>query len=130
MVKFSECMRSHGVPNFPDPVNGVISGSAGSASGSGFDPRSSQFTVAQQACKALIPAGRQSGGPDAGVQSQALKFAHCMRSHGVKNFPDPTVSGNAIGSQLPPDVAANSPQFKSAQQTCQSLLTLGRGGGQ
>jgi hypothetical protein len=120
-------MRSHGVPNFPDPVNGVISGSAGS--GSGFDPRSPQFQAAQQACKSLLPAGPQSGGPSSQAQSQALKFARCMRSHGVTSFPDPTVSGSAIGTQLPPAIT-NSPQFQSAQQVCQSLLTRGTGGRQ
>jgi hypothetical protein len=42
-----------------------------------------------------------------------------MRSHGVRNFPDPNSQG---GFLMGGDVDPNSPTFKSAMQACQSLL--------
>jgi hypothetical protein len=54
-LKFSQCMRSHGVPNFPDPK--ASGGGVGLVIGknSGIDPNSPQFKAAQQACKTLLP---------------------------------------------------------------------------
>ena len=56
-VSYSQCMRSHGVPNFPDPgSNGGFN--LGPAGGSGgLDPNSPQFQKASQACQSLMPAG-------------------------------------------------------------------------
>ena len=42
-----------------------------------------------------------------------LKFAKCMRSHGITNFPDPTPHG-----QLEYFGDTNSPQFRTAAQAC------------
>jgi hypothetical protein len=49
-LKFSACMRSHGIANFPDPVarNGAVI-----ISGSGIDPNSPQLQSARQACRSL-----------------------------------------------------------------------------
>jgi hypothetical protein len=70
LAKFSQCMRAHGVPDFPDPgTNGgiVIHGDTGGATGpagssaSGppgdLNPNSPAFQKAQKACGGLI------GGP-------------------------------------------------------------------
>jgi hypothetical protein len=57
-------------------------------------------------------------------QHAAIAYSKCMRSHGVKNFPDPGSgsTNGAIrisqGSGLDP----NSPTFQAAQNVCQSLL--------
>ena len=63
-LRFSACMRSHGVPNFPDPQfgNGKIGIRIGP--GSGIDPRSPQFQAAQKACQSELPgkAGPSSNG--------------------------------------------------------------------
>ena len=65
-LKFSQCMRSHGLPNFPDPK--PSSGGVGLVIGknSGLDPNSPQFKTAQQACKTFLPGQgkglRSSGG--------------------------------------------------------------------
>jgi hypothetical protein len=48
-LKFSQCMRTHGVPNFPDPIfaaNGMI----GIGIGKGNNPSSPAFQQAQKAC--------------------------------------------------------------------------------
>jgi hypothetical protein len=51
-VKFTDCMRSHGISNFPDPVekNGMI----GFGSASGVDRNSAQFKAANSACTPLM----------------------------------------------------------------------------
>ncbi|HEX4725606.1 MAG TPA: hypothetical protein VH333_24050 [Pseudonocardiaceae bacterium] len=56
-----------------------------------------------------------------------LAFAACMRSHGLKNFPDPTKSGNNVGIQLGKDsgLDPSSAVFQAAQRACQSLMPSG-----
>lgn len=53
-LKIVACMRTHGEPNFPDPVmsNGVLKGFI--LRGDGVDPRSPQFQAAQKACQSLF----------------------------------------------------------------------------
>ena len=126
-AKFADCMRSHGVPNFPDPVNGQIKlQSKGGSGGNGIDPNSQQFKAAQQTCTKLVPNFGQapSAAQSQALQTQMLKHAQCMRSHGVPNYPDPTFSGGAVSMQLK-NIDPNSPQFKSASSACQSLLPKG-----
>ncbi len=52
LVKYSECMRSHGVPNFPDP-----SGDNLSVSVSQIDPNSPIVKRASNRCSHLAPGG-------------------------------------------------------------------------
>ena len=55
-VKFSECMRSHGEPNFPDPAsNGSFTLPPG------MDAESPQFQNAQKACQSLMPMNPSGG---------------------------------------------------------------------
>jgi hypothetical protein len=56
MVKNAECMRAHGVTNFPDPTVNVPGMLAG-FSLKGLDPNSPQFQAAQKACERLAPLG-------------------------------------------------------------------------
>ena len=110
-VAFAQCVRSHGVPDFPDPQNGHVLIS-------GTDQNNPKFNSAVQACQHLLgPGGATNGGGS--NNSALLSFAHCMQTHGVPEFPDPTANG-AIG--LPPGVNSNSPQFQKAWSECQSLL--------
>ncbi len=114
-VAFAQCVRSHGVPDFPDPQNGhfLISGA---------DQSNPNFKPAVQACQHLLgPGGAANGGAGSGGSNNTalLNFAHCMQTHGVPQFPDPTANG-AIG--LPQGVDPNSPQFQQAWQECQSNL--------
>jgi hypothetical protein len=125
MVAFAHCMRSHGVPSFPDPSGGRIELHA--TPGSALNPNSPQFKAASKACRSLMPQHEVSPAQAAEAQAQALKFSVCMRAHGVPKFPDPVVSGAGIqltikqGSGIEP----NSPQFQAAQKTCQSLMPAG-----
>jgi hypothetical protein len=103
--KFSACMRQHGVSNFPDPVVHTTGNSQ--SVGIRIDPTisgSPAFKSAQTACQGIM------GGPPNLAQQQAqirykvehyVKFAACMRSHGITNFPDPNSQGN-----IPPTLLA------------------------
>jgi hypothetical protein len=56
-LEYAACMRSHGVPKFPDPKSssdgGIDMGTLGPRVGA--DPRSPQFKAAERACKELAP---------------------------------------------------------------------------
>ncbi len=119
---FAQCMRSHGAPTFPDPT------SQGTFIASRFDINSPQDSSALQACSNLLPPGaiQVPVAQQREILSQSLAFAACMRSHGIANFPDPTVQDGAVGFSFGPDVDSRSPQFQSAQQACRRL---GPGGG-
>jgi hypothetical protein len=113
-------MRKHGLPNFPDPkaVNGGYSLTMGSENG--IDPNSLQFKNAQQVCKKLLPNGGTTSPQEQAKQLQeALKYASCIRAHGMPDYPDPkAVSDGGIEMGEAPD----SPQFKTAQKACGHLL--------
>ena len=122
-VAYSQCMRAHGVPNFPDPDSKgriMITGSGSGQTG----PGSPAFRAADNSCKHLRPSGGPSGQGNQLAAQQMLKFAQCMRSHGVPNFPDPVISGGGVQLKLT-GINPSSPQFKSAQRACQSLAPGG-----
>lgn len=67
---------------------------------------------------------------------QALKFARCMRAHGV-DIPDPQPHGGGIsiggsrsgsGGLGKDTLDPQSPAFQSAQKACESLMPGGKGG--
>jgi hypothetical protein len=125
LVRYSECMRSHGVPGFPDPSGGRLLLQVTKGSSTSLNPDSPQFKAAAQACKALAPAGARGGQTASSqLQAQALKYSSCMRSHGVPKFPDPTFSGGGVRMQLH-GIDPNAPAFKQAQQACASLAPGG-----
>jgi len=101
-LAFSECMRSGGVPNFPDPEPG----GALEFPVTGGNIASPAFRSAQAKCKKLLPNG---GPPGAGSTTHAsaqtlaklVRIAECMREHGISEFPDPrtSVPANPVGYQ-------------------------------
>lgn len=87
-VKLSECIRAHGVPDFPDPdPKGEIN--------YGVSVTPAVWKKAVNACKDLAPPGAFSSKRTLKQQSAALRFAQCVREHGVKDFPDP-VNGEPL----------------------------------
>ncbi|HXP38403.1 MAG TPA: hypothetical protein VN817_11620 [Solirubrobacteraceae bacterium] len=129
-VAYSECMRAHGVPNFPEPkisnngnehkvavrVTPAITGNP-------------HFNSAQQACAKLAPGGGPGEGANRPIspqeQTQYLKAAACIRTHGVPNFPDPTFSGGGVHLPKTAGVNPHSPQVRAAEEACQSLIPGG-----
>lgn len=82
---------------------------------------------------ALIAVGCGSSKPPAGTgqngsggpAAAAYRYASCMRSHGVTNFPDPRVSvspGRVSVAVMAPQSAVALPHFKSAERVCQGIL--------
>lgn len=132
LLAYSQCMRQHGVPKFPDPISNGSGGGGlrvAAGPGTGLDPNSASFQAAQQACQSLMPAAKTgTGGTIDPQQFQAmLAYSQCMRSHGLPDFPDPQQApGGGVTMQLKggPGSALdpNSPTFQAAQQACQALV--------
>jgi hypothetical protein len=92
------------------------------------------ITVVVLSLSAACGAG---GGPSAGLsstpsarpaskQGATLAYAHCMRAHGVADYPDPDSHGglplgDPSGSGLDPD----NPTYQQANRVCVSLLPGG-----
>jgi hypothetical protein len=106
-VKFSECMRANGVSGFPDPdASGQLTIDA-VANNSSVDPNSATFRQALSACKALEPSGFTGQKRSAQQQVNALRFAQCVRDHGVKDFPDPGPDDPLVDTNRIPSAAQN-----------------------
>jgi hypothetical protein len=115
-VAYSQCMRSHGVSNFPDPVQ-TPDGGYGYRT-NGIDPNSASFQAALQACKTLPAPWNSTGVQLSSAQQQAwLSWAQCIRVHGVPDFPDPTFSGSEVHDA---GVGSSSAQLQSAMNACKS----------
>jgi hypothetical protein len=115
-------MRSHGVPKFPDPDSeGRFYLKMGP--GTGLDPESTQFKAAGRACRRFQPDERApSPAQLAKDREKLLKFASCMRAHGLPKFPDPNSSDGGISIGRASGIDPNSPQFKAAEKACEELL--------
>jgi hypothetical protein len=126
-LEFSQCMRSHGVPKFPDP-NG--NGAIAFGPNSGIDPKSPSFQRAMHACQKYQP--QPSAAQRAQMLANLLKFSECMRAHGISDFPDPKTSGNGVGLHIringggSSDLDPNNPLFQRAQTACQRYLPGGK----
>jgi len=146
-LKFVQCMRSHGV-NLPDPSanGGFGGGGGGGTSTTGGAPgggpggyrallNTAAGQAAEKACASLRSKsfGFAGGNPadQAKFEADAVKFAECMRSHGIQ-IADPTSSnGGAFGifRDLRGSSETNSPAFKTAMTACSSNLPhFNRGG--
>jgi hypothetical protein len=136
-LEFAQCMRSHGVPNFPDPKsNGsggmMIQSTPGHTSVNGVSVNGPAFQSAMQACRSKLPNGGQPQRLSPERRQQMLQFSQCMRAHGITGFPDPTF-GSGGGAQLRIDkttgINPNSPAFQAAQKACGAPLGKVSSGG-
>lgn len=127
LVSFARCMRSRGVPRFPDPQPGASNEKLPTAAQLGAS--TTQLQAAQSACQHLLPAGTDDQFPPAEVPlllHGMLPFARCMRAHGVPNFPDPAsdpqgrpyfpLSAHGISLDY-----SHSPQFTARISQCERL---------
>jgi hypothetical protein len=127
-------MRSHSVPNFPDPQPGATNAKFPSAQELGVS--SSQYQAAENNCQHLLPAGIDDQFPPAEVPlllSGMTKFSQCMRSHGVPNWPDPTTDSQGrpafpLSTHGFTRSEAHSPQLGTKEAECQHLLPPALGG--
>jgi hypothetical protein len=122
-LAYAQCVRAHGVPNFPDP------GAGGLIIPNDINPQSPAFMTAQRVCDKLPQAGPAHGASSASRELQLLTLARCMRSHGVPEFADPTSSppppstGNAVGGNgwylaLGTARQRQSPAYRRAAAAC------------
>ena len=118
-------MRSHGVPDLPDPD-----------SGGGFDKSKLRQLGVQRlpgaggretALQSPAAERRPAQGPTITPADRAdyLRAAACMRSHGFPDFPDPTFQNNNVQTDIPSSINQDSPQFRSAATTCTKLIPAG-----
>jgi hypothetical protein len=121
-IAFSKCMRADGVPNFPDLGNNGtrIEGGGQTISINGVSVNAPAYRAARQKCQKYLPHTQGSPAQAAQQQQRGVKFARCMRSHGVPNFPDPkVVSSHGDNQQVYlPGVNPQSPAFQTAAKAC------------
>jgi hypothetical protein len=122
-VKFAECIRAHGVSDFPDP-------DAKNDFQYGVSVSPAVWKQATTACKDLQPPGTLSAKRTPKQQSASLRFAQCVRDHGVKDFPDPVNGEPVIDTYKIP--SSNKPGgmtiLNAATQKCGNVLGLEAGG--
>jgi hypothetical protein len=117
-VKFSECMRENGYPDFPDPK------ASGDFPSFGVSVSPAVWDKALRACKALKPPGSLSAKLSPEQQSAALKFAQCVRENGVKDFPDPVNDEPLVDTTKIPSSATPGGMsiLRAAMQKCQGFV--------
>jgi hypothetical protein len=118
-VAFSHCMRAHGVPSYPDPGT---DGRLPKKTLAQLRVSGSEFDAAQGACLHLAPHGGQPTAAEVQrYRTVMLRYAACIRSHGVPTMPDPDSRGHLdIGPDTAVDV--NGPVFQAAYRVCKKDL--------
>jgi hypothetical protein len=121
-LAFARCMRSHGIPDWPDPTSsGEFDKSALRQLGVSV---SRVRGIEESACN--LPLGGPQG-PTITLADRAdyLRAAACMRSHGFPDFPDPTFGNNSVETNIPSSIDQDSSPFKSAAGICTRLIPAG-----
>jgi hypothetical protein len=122
-LAFARCMRSHGIPNWPDPT-----------SNGGFDKAalrqlglsaSRVRTIEERSCNYVFQNGASGRTITLADQADYLRAAACMRSHGFPAFPDPTFQNGNVTVNVASGVNRDSAQFRSAAGTCTRLIPRG-----
>jgi hypothetical protein len=124
-VAYARCMRSHGIPDFPDPSTSPRGGVAfqiNAGPGSDLDKHNPTFVTAEQDCRSLLPGGGQSPPPPSSQKLAAeVRWARCLRAHGLPGFPDPNSQGAFDSSKFD----ESSPAFQHANTACESAQPAG-----
>lgn len=133
-LALAQCLRAHGV-NVPDPGSGGTPGAGGGFFRSFQNIPAARMQSARQACSsqfaAAFPRLNLSPAQQAQARAQLVKFAQCMRSHGI-DIPDPQAGAGTGGlgfRRAFGSVDRNSPAFRTALTACQSLRPRFGGGG-
>jgi hypothetical protein len=121
---YAECMRAHGDPGFPNPQS---DGTFNSTTANANAFHGTLFLSANKACAHLEGPGVTPAQQEQ-FTLQALKFAACMRAHGITGFqysPVRNGTSGALGVQGGGAGDLGSPQFQSAQRACRKLSPSG-----
>lgn len=123
-LAYAQCMRSHGIPGFPDPnTHGNILFSLPAS----IDTHSPQFQSADKTCQKQTGFGHFSAAQQQQGMTAMLKYAKCMRAHGITNYPDPSENSQQIGFNLTgTGIDLKSPKVEAASKTCQPFWPFPR----
>jgi hypothetical protein len=109
------CARAHGMPNLPDPQ---ISAEGKAVFPSGLDIPQQTRRACQSLYDRLVPNG-QNDAPTRAQLAALLRFARCMRGHGIADWPDPRPDGTFV-----PDTRLShslKSAFRGQLMTCEHL---------
>jgi hypothetical protein len=126
-LAYSQCMRAHGVPSFPDPNSqgNFVLGARAGAKGPVISPLMAR---ADNACKHLLPHdGVLTAAQLKQATAKALRFVACMRTNGLPTMPDPVVQNGGIALTIGHGVDPHSPVFQHAQHACRRFAPFGGG---
>jgi hypothetical protein len=119
-LAITQCIRTHGMPQWPDPVTGP--------DGHLMFPANAPQTTpqVQAACRHLfdqLPADAGATPPPSAADLAMLRrFAACMRRNGVPDWPDPDASGNFVNVPASVDVKT---LLKNLPAQCQADVPSG-----
>jgi hypothetical protein len=115
---YAACLNRHGVEVQVARTGGLVWIAGPGAAG----PGSASALAAERDCKSLVPRGGLNARPTPLQNAQnlalMLRYAECMRAHGVSRFPDPTAQGLRIGASS--GIDADSPVFRAAEKDCEN----------
>jgi len=133
-LKFAQCMRAKGV-DMPDPGadGGIGTGIApGAGTGTGAPAPDGSTPVeaislgadsaAMDACRKFLPNGGEVKGITPAQRQEELKFAKCMRAHGI-DMPDPNADGAIQGAPVDINDAAAQKRNDEANRACNVLAS-------
>lgn len=120
-IAFAQCMRTHGVPDFPDPQPGSSFSVSVEPAGAAAQTPSGK---AYLACQHLLPnASAPTSSPVSSQQlAEGVALAQCLRTHGEPTFPDPTVVNGGLNFDF---TGVNTSQFQAAVSACRSAIPAG-----
>jgi hypothetical protein len=119
-LAFARCMRSHGITDFPDP-----NAQGGFSAPNGMNPDTPQYKAANNDCKALDGSATPPPYNPATVAA-LVKYADCMRAHGLSWFPDPNAQGH-LDVSFPKGTGPGNSQYMAASKACSADLPGGGG---
>jgi hypothetical protein len=112
-MEVARCVRAHGHPDFPDPVEDGMGG---------WKIPDSVGEVKAPACDQLVRRAKDQTraleAPSAADMVKLRQFAKCVREHGFPIFPDP----DSDGSFDVPEAQRNSTARGTAERACKHLL--------
>ncbi len=121
-------MRSHGVPDYPEPDSSGQLPKITPPKIQQLGVSATRFNAAQTACAALWPYQAPTPAQQRQELAGDLKFARCMRSHGLPGFPDPTAEPNGprfLISISQDGFDPHSPGVLAKAHECQHVLPAG-----
>jgi len=124
-LKFAQCMRDNGVPDFEDPKFSEDGSIDDMSLPKGVTPE--MAADAQEKCEKYLPNGGQPEKANPEDLKKIQAYAKCMRENGIPDFPDPDSDGRFKFGNGAPD--PDNPELKAAAEKCGKVLPGGGGGG-